>query len=468
MKILFTNSPLHFTHGHTFTQPDCQTLVLPLLAGIVREHDIRLVDNMALKWRSNIIMDAIAAFSPDIVGFSIIASRDIQKTADVIRMVRARYPALFLIAGGQAGTFYDQALLQSGIDVVVRKEGEITLKELVAAVGSGKEDFSDIAGITYGKNSEVIRTAERPMLTHLDESPFPAFDLMPESKSRWFSRRLSGALEISRGCPHGCNFCAVTAFWEGSYRRKSIDRVIRELKFMCNMGRSHIYLTDDNFGMGERFHTELFERILSDGIDVRFFAQMRTDTVANHPAMMRMAAKAGLYGALIGFDTYETDTFHHVTKSGSVELNLKCAEVLRKNDIMIYGSHLYAPPSQKKPLDFAKTFWMGRRNSDLFRMPHFNLLPGTKAYGKMLTEEIIDDIEKNDDYQFLTRTGRERKRFKRWYMIFNFLNVLLPDEIWKALFHKNRNVRIQKRYGYIGMFRHYSYRVLRKIHLTDI
>ena len=26
MKILFTNSPLHFTHGHTFTQPDWQTI----------------------------------------------------------------------------------------------------------------------------------------------------------------------------------------------------------------------------------------------------------------------------------------------------------------------------------------------------------------------------------------------------------------------------------------------------------
>jgi len=468
MKILFTNSPLHFTHGHTFTQPDCQTLVLPLLAGIVRNHDIRLVDNMTLWWRSNIILKSIEAFYPEVIGFSIIAARDIQKTMDVIRSVRARYPDTILIAGGQAATFYDEQLLEIGVDVVVRKEGEITLRELISAIQIGDTEYSRIKGISYRRNGEVIRTEERAKLKHLDDSPFPAFDLMPERKSRWFPGRLSGAMEMSRGCPHDCNFCAITSYWDGTYRRKSINRIIEELKFLSAMGRSHLYLADDNFGMGEKFHTELFERILSEGIDVRMFAQMRTDTVALHPEMMKLAARAGLYGVLIGFDAYEDDTFHHVAKTGSVELNRKCAEVLRANDIMIYGSHLYAPPSQKKPLDFARTFWMGRKNSDLFRMPHFNLLPGTKAYGKLLTEEMIKEIEKSDDFRLLTRTGKERRKFKRWYTIFNFLNVLLPDEIWKALFHKNRNVRIQKRYGYFGMFRHYLYRILRKLKITDI
>jgi len=47
MKILYTNSPLHYTHGHTFTQQDWQTLVLPTLAGITpAHHKIKLVDNM--------------------------------------------------------------------------------------------------------------------------------------------------------------------------------------------------------------------------------------------------------------------------------------------------------------------------------------------------------------------------------------------------------------------------------------
>lgn len=94
MKILFTNSPLHFSHGHTFTQPDWQTLILPYLAGIAGErHEIKLVDNMNYSfWRSNHILEEIDKFKPDVAGFSIIAARDTINTLNVIEKVRQKHP----------------------------------------------------------------------------------------------------------------------------------------------------------------------------------------------------------------------------------------------------------------------------------------------------------------------------------------------------------------------------------------
>ncbi|HJX13222.1 MAG TPA: radical SAM protein [Dehalococcoidales bacterium] len=469
MKILLTNSPLHFSHGHTFTQPDWQTLVLPLLAAIIgNKHEIRLVDNMTLLFRSNVILERIKDFHPDVVGFSIIAARDLYNTIDVIRQVRAGYPHVTLLAGGQGGSFFDELLLQSGIDYVVRGEGEVTLRELISAIDEGEADLAGIPGLSFKRADGIYRTAERPKIKDLDDSPFPAIDLMPPRKSRWFPRRLTGSIETSRGCPYDCNFCAITAFWDRSFREKSNERIIEEMKLLSRRGRTHLYLADDNFGMNVKKHVDLFERILREGLDVRFFAQMRTDTIALHPEMVALAARAGLYGALIGFDTYEPDTFHHVTKVGSVELNLKCAELMRKNKIMIFGSHIYALPSQKKPLDFARTFWTGRQNSDLFRMPHFSMLPGTKAYGKMITQEALDSKKGDDDFRLFIRPAKEQARFRRWYTIFNFLNILLPDEILKALFHPNPSVRKIKQRGYIGIGRHYLYKVLGRFGLCDV
>ena len=141
---------------------------------------------------------------------------------------------------------------------------------------------------------------------------------------------------------------------------------------------------------------------------------------------------------------------------------------MRENKIMIFGSHIYALPPQKKPLDFARTFWVGRKNSDLFRMPHFSMLPGTKVYGKMITQEATDDKKGDDDFRLFIRTKKEQGKFKRWYIIFNILNIILPDEIFKAIFHSNRSVRKVKQHGYIGIFRHYLYRALRKLKLSDI
>ena len=468
MRILFTNSPLHFTHGHTFTQPDWQTLVLPLLAGIIGDkHEIKLVDNMTLMWRSNIIIDEMRKFKPEIVGFSIIAARDIYNTVRVIKRVRELYPKITLIAGGQGSSFYDELLLKNGINFVVRGEGEITLQELMKNLAEGSADYSAIQGISFFDKEEIKRTVNRQRISNLDDSPFPAFHLMPMRKSRWFPNRFSGSIEMSRGCPFDCNFCAITSFWERSFRQKSNERIIDELKYLVSKGRSHLYLADDSFGMNDKKHINLFEQILKAGLDIRFFTQMRTDTVGLHPEMVALAAKAGLYGALVGFDTYEEEMFHHIVKVGSVELNQKCADTLRQNRIMIFGSHIYGFPEQKRPQDFRRTFWMGRKNSDLFRMPHFSLLPGTKIYGKMITQNIVDAPE-NDDARLFIRSKQEQKRFKKWYIFFNLLHIFLPDEIIKTLFHPNRNIRKIKQYGYIGILRHYLYRILRKIRLCDI
>jgi|TARA_B100001971_G_scaffold213598_1_gene247440 radical SAM superfamily enzyme YgiQ (UPF0313 family) len=476
MKILFTNSPLHYSHGHTFTQPDWQTLVLPTLAGIIREenHDILLIDNMTGLFRSNSIIKGIKDFGPDIIGFSIIAARDIFNTVKIINQVSQEFPNIILIAGGQGASFYDKMLLDAGVDFVVRGEGELTLRELIKAINEKTENFSYIKGISFLNGDEIIKNEDRLRIATLDESPLPAIDLMPLRKSRWFPGRFTGSIETSRGCPFTCNFCAITSFWEGSFRRKSVDRIIEEMKILSKFNRTHIYMADDNFGMGANHHINLFERILKEGLDVRFFAQMRTDTIAKHPDMVALAAKAGLYGALIGFDTYDEDTFHHISKQGGYELNIRCSELLRKNNIMIFGTHIYGLPSQKKVFDFSGTYWSGRKNSDLFRMPHFSLLPGTEQYNKMASLEVLEASKKgysgkdNEDYRLLIRPAKEKKKFKRGYTFFTLLNMLLPDEILKTIFSKNRNVRIIKKYGYISTFRFYFYRVLRFIRLTDI
>ena len=450
MRILFTNSPLHYTHGHTFTQPDWQTLVLPTLAGIVGDgHSIRLVDNTSQWFRSNRIMEVIRNFDPDVVGFSIIAARDIHNTVRVIRRVKEVFPSLVLIAGGQGASAYADLLLESGMHHVVKGEGERAIPLLLS-------DLHEKCVYDCGQ------------IENLDDSPFPVWHLMPKRKSRWFKGRFTGSLEMSRGCPFKCNFCAIASFW-GGYRAKSNERILEEMESLVLQQRSHIYLADDNFGTGVGKHMELFDEILGRELDIRFFAQIRTDTVAENPDMIAMAARAGLYGVLVGFDAYDRDTFHHVAKRGSIELNNECARILRENRIMIFGSHIYGLPSQRRPRDFSRTFWMGRRNSDLFRMPHLSLLPGTEYYGRMVNDRMIGlAMEGKDDFRLLIRDKKEQRRFKRWYSLYNLLNVFLPDEVFKAFFHANKNVRILKRMGYWGMLRHWFYKHARKIGLVDV
>lgn len=482
MKILFTNSPLNFSHGHTFTQPDWQTLILPYLAGIVdnskKRHEIKLIDNMHGSFlKSNRIEEKVAEFQPDILGFSIIASRDIFSTINIIKRVRKNYPNLTLITGGQSATYYHKWLLESaGINFVVHKEAEKTLIELIDSLEEKVLDYSNIKGISYLKNNEVYGTGERELIK-LDDSPFPRWDLMPKLKSKWFKGRYTGSLEMSRGCPFKCNFCAISAYWE-KFRQKSNERILEELERLKSEGRTHIYLADDNFAMNPKKYSELFENIIKKNLNIKFFAQIRTDTIADNPEMTKLASRAGLYGVLVGFDTYDEETFNDVNKRGSIELNIAAAESLRKNNIAIFGCHIYNLPTQREPEDFEETWRLGRKYSDLFRMPHFSPLPFTQGYEnlvdinpmKMEYGEVIKNPEYRGNPDFRPRIGnkKQQEKMKRGYEKYMQRHNSSLSEIVGAVAHPNKNVRILKRMGYIATARHKLYKILRKIKLTDI
>ena len=72
---------------------------------------------------------------------------------------------------------------------MVRGEGEVTLAELIQAIGEGTSDYSAIQGLSFYQDGNIFRTADRPRVKSLDDSPFPAIDLMPTLKSRWFPGR---------------------------------------------------------------------------------------------------------------------------------------------------------------------------------------------------------------------------------------------------------------------------------------
>lgn len=423
-RILWTNSKLIYHHGHSLTQPDWPPLTPAYLAAVAGDkHEHKIIDQTDPLTPKNALLTAVKEWKPDILAYSIVAARDVWTSIRDIKAVLAIAPELLILAGGQ------------GTHNLHKQMEDDSCPIMGVDVNTGRLIFDVGVDIIYGEAEQRISqewgNGSLNGAISLDDCPIPRWDLMPYRKSHFFKGRYTGSIEMSRGCPFKCDFCAITSYWKGTFRSKSNQRIIEELKYLVSQGRSHIYLADDNFGMNAKKHTELFELILSAGLDIRLFAQMRTDTIANHPDMMKLASRAGLYGALIGFDTYDNDTMHHVSKVGSAELNEECARVCRESGVAVFGSHIFGLPGQDIVTNFWQTFKLGRRNSDIFRMPMFSLLPGTKAYGRLITQESLDGTAGSDDYRLPMRKGKELAKFKRWCTIYNLLHLAL--DWWKML-----------------------------------
>ena len=76
--------------------------------------------------------------------------------------------------GGPHPTFLpNEVLLQYCVDVVVRGEGEETLKELVEKYSKYRK-IVPIKGISYRRGREVIHCPPRGLIQPLDKIPPPA------------------------------------------------------------------------------------------------------------------------------------------------------------------------------------------------------------------------------------------------------------------------------------------------------
>ncbi len=153
---------------------------------------------------------------------------------DAVEMLRSLFPHAKIILGGIYATLCPEHAQQHiAADVFVFGEGEAQTARQVASLLDGPgADFS---------------------FEHLDELPFPAFDLYP--------RLNAVSLLTSRGCPNHCSFCASRRL--AGYRRRSVDNVFDEIRFWHEQYQvSHFSFSDDALlHRADRYAKPLFKKI---------------------------------------------------------------------------------------------------------------------------------------------------------------------------------------------------------------
>jgi anaerobic magnesium-protoporphyrin IX monomethyl ester cyclase len=294
MKVLLTNSPLRFYHIVTFLHPDWLALNLAMLAGAVEDFcDVKIVDNWHPKYKSDEdIWKALFDFKPHVLAVSNSTLADTDCICELVKSVRAVLPSLVIVSRGYGAMVRKSDLLNAGVDFIIDGEGELTFRELMKAL-IDKRGLGQIAGISYMDGNEEVSTPCRPFVDDIDSLPFPARQYLPRLKAL-FTQGYSSALEISRGCCFDCNFCSVASFWKKSFRVKSVSRVLTEIDQILSLGCDQIYLVDDSFGLDVKRTYEVLQSFVDNNLKFKWVTQIRSDTVARNPDLIRLAAETGL------------------------------------------------------------------------------------------------------------------------------------------------------------------------------
>jgi radical SAM superfamily enzyme YgiQ (UPF0313 family) len=208
---------------------------------------------------------------------------------DILGLVKeAKQRGKISVAGGPYVTSLPDAVLEAGVDFLVRGEGEVAIPYFVAALGQG------LRGGVYEEDRKPDMAA----------SPVPRFDLIN------FADYNDMSIQTSRGCPYDCEFCDIVNLFGRVPRYKSPEQVLRELETLYRLGwRRQVFFSDDNF-IGNKDHARaILTRMIpwnkSRGEPFAFWTQTSVN-LGQDLTLIDLMTEANFSYVFLGVETPET------------------------------------------------------------------------------------------------------------------------------------------------------------------
>jgi anaerobic magnesium-protoporphyrin IX monomethyl ester cyclase len=330
---------------------DQGNLGMGYLAAVLQAHG-RSVEMVEVRDGPERIGQRLLASPPLVVGFSLIFQFFLPQFRRLAEHLRAiGVDSHFTIGGHYPSLCHNEVLVNfPELDSVARFEGEMTLLELVERLSAG-EDWRDVAGLAFLQDGRIAESAPRPLLSDLDELPFPYRQREAD--------RIGGfatlPLLASRGCVRRCSFCSIHTFYRTApgktVRVRKAEHVVEEMMLLHSRQDVRIFLfQDDDFPLfsrvGRRWAAELAERLIESGLARSAIWKISCRAEYVEPELFAVLREAGLFLVYMGIESGVPDGLKILHKQMTAEQNLKGVQTLKDLDIVYgYGFMLFDPSS---------------------------------------------------------------------------------------------------------------------------
>jgi len=322
-------------------------------------------------------------------------------------VIKKASPESLVVVGGPHATFTAELTLKRvpSIDVVVRGEGEQTMRELAEAV-KRSENFRQIKGLTFKDGDKFVTTPPRELILDIDSLPFPSYDLFPPldmyAGQGIAGDRRSGIIMTSRGCKYRCEFCYAVNFWQRQFRCRSPKNVVDEVEYLVNeFDVEFIKFFDDLFTYDQNRARKICEEIRARKISTNFLILSRVDTVSKE--LLRNLKDAGCEQIQYGLETGSERILRKVGKGITIETVEKVLSWTKKAGISTLVFLMIGLPGETvEDIEMTFDFIMrNHQNMDDVEAAINTILPGSRYYemaknsGK-ITDEIWFDYRNSN------------------------------------------------------------------------
>ena len=359
------------------------------------------------------------------------ASTTLKTDLAVLKIAKQIKNDVIIIAKGAHFNIFDVKTLKDypELDIVIRGEVEETIKEIFA-----NKKLSEILGITYRDNGEIIRNEKRPFIENLDAIPYPARDLIDNSiYRRPDTDEIQAVIKVSRGCPYHCFFCLATPVSGAKVRVRSPKNIVGEIKECYEKyGIKNFVFWSDIFNLDHAWVKALCEEIIASKLKITFSTNTRADSADIET--VKLMKKAGCKLVSIGIESGSQYLLDKMGKKITKEQIKNTVKMFKKEGIKIYGYYVIGLPWEsedtfKETLDFAK-----KLNTEYVSFYTATALVGTKFYD-YVKENNLGELNFDMPYYYPSiqthYLSKERvfelhkKAVKEYYCRFSYILMML-------------------------------------------
>jgi anaerobic magnesium-protoporphyrin IX monomethyl ester cyclase len=359
-------------------------------------YEVDVIDCQVLKLSYEDFRSEIGKHKPDIVGLTS-TTLTYNPALELAKIAKEVLPECLILIGGPHVTFWDDKALEEcpALDVIIRREGEYTLLELVQKVEAG-ESFDHVLGITYRKDEKIVRNPDRPYIEDLDSLPFPARHLWPMEHLRKYEDILY--LAASRGCVFWCEFCATVRMHGRKFRMRSPKNIVDELEFLHKTyGVTSFTFCDDAFTVEPAITEELCRLIIERKLKIKWNCGTRVDMLTKE--LLTTMRDAGCVSVWSGVESGSQKVLDAMHKGITTEQTMRVFGWIRELGLKPAPNVILGFPGETKESAWKTIKFVEEISPD--EVGFYNIatpFPGTPLYDSVKKNEWlrVTDFDKYD------------------------------------------------------------------------
>lgn len=412
------------------------------------------------------VVAGVIDYQPDIIGFSCMTHNFhwCLSAAEKIRK-RQNIPVIF---GGIHPTSAPESVLSNDcVDMVAIGEGELSLLELLDSM---KHTHStEIKGIFFKENGNIIRNPPNPLIKDLDSLPFPDkqlfYDKIPAFQHTY-------TIMTARGCPFSCTYCCndlLKKIYKGQHfvRHRSVDNVMEELRIAKNKYKlHHVYISDEVFSINVRWLKE-FSKKYKKEIGLPFTAYYHFKFATEE--RIKLLTSAGCRRMIFGMQSTSEQIRSEVcNRHYSNEEAKKALTLCKKYNVIVFCDHIFGLPFEEED-SWAEAVEFYRDVSPSIVYSYFlTYFPGTSIVEKGKEAGVLKDEDikliSNGQQSFLHKSSATKdQNTVLTYQLLYDLVPLLPKSVHKWITDQKWILKIFPK-GYIP---HFVYNFIARIKAGD-